>query len=799
MIRNWIEPPELRPPLELQETVGGHPLVASLLARRGFTDPGRALAFLDPTLYRPSPPGELPGLEAATALLQKAIRQGETICVWGDFDVDGQTATSILVSTLRELGGKVMYHIPLRERESHGVNLAGMERVIEAGAGLLLTCDTGITAHAEAGYARSRGVPFIISDHHDLPANLPQAEAVVNPKLLAPDHPLAGLPGAGVAYKLAEELLERAGRPERAAALLDLAALGIVADLAALTGDTRYLLQLGLIELRRTGRPGIQAILELAGVEAAGLTEEHIGFVLAPRLNALGRLSDANPAVELLTTGNLIQARTLAYQLEGLNARRKLLTDQVFQAALTQIEREPGLLDEAALVLSHPAWPGGVLGLVAGRLVERFNRPALALTCPPGEVARGSARSVPGCNITAAIAAQAELLIGFGGHPMAAGLALDPERIPEFRRRLSKTVAEMCAGSRQPHGLQIDALLPLAAANLELAEELERLAPFGSGNPPLTLAAANLTFKSQATLGRSGEHLAITVSDEAGQDFRLVWWGGGGWPRVEGRFDLAYRLRASSYRGTRQAQLEWAAARPIEAAAVELKSRPAIQVVDLRRMPQPLALLKDITSGRESAEQSKQDAIREDREREQAGTQIWREGEAAERLGEQGVNGCDRLELAAGAELIIWTSPPGPQELRAALECVSPEIVYLFGVRPATETPEALLKRLAGLAKYAVRTQAGVVSLERLAASTAQRTAAVRAGLTWLEGTGHLALLEEAGDRLLIGAGTGPGKASSPDSERIYEILKAILAESAAFRDYFATAAKDSLLDETLP
>ncbi|HZD57245.1 MAG TPA: DHH family phosphoesterase, partial [Anaerolineales bacterium] len=401
----WVEPEDVEVPEALQEAVGGQPLVARVLARRGFSAPAEAEAFLNPDCYEPASPNELPGMEAAVERLRRAIRQGEAICVWGDFDVDGQTSTTTLVSTLGDLGAEVSFHIPVRASESHGVNLPELEKIIRGGAQVVLTCDTGIAAHQAAAYAKNEGVDFLISDHHDPPESLPEALAIINPKLLpsGPDgksHPLVTLPGVGVAYKLAEALYAEAGRREEVEKHLDLAALGIVADIAVQTGDTRYLLQRGLRALRATQRAGVKAMMELAEVNPANLTEEHIGYALGPRLNALGRLSDANLAVEFLTTQDTGRARLLATQLEGLNAQRQLLTSQVFQAAQSQIERDPGLLDYAALVLAHPHWPAGVIGIVASQLVEHYDKPVVLISAPPGETARGSARSVEGCNIT---------------------------------------------------------------------------------------------------------------------------------------------------------------------------------------------------------------------------------------------------------------------------------------------------------------------------------------------------------------------------------------------------------------
>ena len=368
MPKLWLEPQEISVPAEMTALVGGHPLVAQTLARRGIHTPEAARSFLDPDHYQPASPTELPGLAAAASRLAGAVQQHESICVWGDFDVDGQTATTVLVSTLRALGAEVTFHIPVRDRESHGVNLPVLREIIARGVKVILTCDTGITAHEAADNACQQGVDFIITDHHDLPPTLPEAVAIVNPKLLPDNHALGTLPGVGVAYKLAEELCNLM-RPLsfQASSLVDLAALGIVADIAVQTGEARYLVQRGLEMLRKTDRPGLKALMESAELNPAWMTEEHIGFVIAPRMNALGRLADANLSVEFLTTQDLGRARVIATMLEGLNARRQLLTSQVFQAAQAQIEREPALLDDPVLVLWQPSWPAGVIGIVASR------------------------------------------------------------------------------------------------------------------------------------------------------------------------------------------------------------------------------------------------------------------------------------------------------------------------------------------------------------------------------------------------------------------------------------------------
>ena len=558
-MKTWLKPQQILVPAELADAVGGHPLVSEILVRRGMTELDHIQAFLDPELYIPASPYDLDDMQIAVDRLQVALRERQRICVWGDFDVDGQTATTLLVSTLQDLGGIVEYHIPLRSKESHGVNLPALRQIIEGGIELLLTCDTGISAHEAVTYARSQNVDVIITDHHVLPQDLPDAFALIDPKRGSANHPLSGLPGVGVAYELAQALFERMDRSGEAEEHLDLVALGIVADLALQIGDVRYLLQRGLARLRRPQRLGLQIMMEMAEIDPPGLTEEHIGFELAPRMNALGRLGDANQSVEFLTTRDKGRARILATQLEGLNAQRKLITGQVFQAAQAQIETDPELLRDAALVLSQPAWPAGVIGIVASRLVERYTRPVLLIACPPGELARGSARSIPGVDISAAIAAHQDMLAGFGGHPMAAGFALQAERIPEFRRALSETVAEMIGEADLAPTIQIDGHLPLADLTVDLVSDLERLAPFGPGNPNLVFISQDLQFYGHKPLGRSGEHLLIKLASLSGVEFKAVWWGGGIEPLPEwlvrgAVLELAYSVHSRNYRGRRRCQ-----------------------------------------------------------------------------------------------------------------------------------------------------------------------------------------------------------------------------------------------------
>ena len=677
--KSWLEPVLIEVSAEMREAVGGHPLVVQTLVRRGITTPQAAREFLDPDAYPSASPNELPGLEGLVERLARAVTTGEPVLVWGDFDVDGQTATSLLVSGLSKVKAQVDYYIPNRAGEGHGVQLEALRRRLDSASmndhGVLLTCDTGITAHAAVEYAQSRGVDVLVSDHHELPAMLPQARSITNPRFLPDTHPLSSLPGVGVAYKIIEALFSALGLPGEQEQFLDLAALGIIADVAKLRGEARWLVQRGLAAMHQSLRPGLAALLEVARVNPANLSEEHLAFEVAPRLNAIGRLGDANPAVELLTTQDVGQARVLAQQLESYNQERRLLTRQVLQGALALIEREPDLIRPAALVLYQPSWPGGVLGIVASKLVERYGKPALLLSGAPGDLARGSARSVTGINLTQALTGCAHLLNSYGGHAMAAGMSLDVERLAEFRLALSRAI--QAQGEIPEPSLQIDAYLDLGELSLELAADQERLAPFGAGNPTLVFAQSDMRLSEVTTMGK-GEHLRLQVTDQSGSTYSLVWWQGADHELPEGAFDLAYSIRASTYRGQRQLQIEWLDHRPAVQSALEI-TRPVEVAGDFRSAAQPLARLRPLL--------------------ELDQVQVWAEGSGLARLQELGVPARSRQELEPCIHLAIWTSPPSADVLRETLGRVSPQYVYLFNVPPGDEDVSAFLQHLAGMAR----------------------------------------------------------------------------------------------------
>ena len=754
MTNRWIDPSPVDIPAWLSD-LNLPQLVAQALVRRGITSPEDAQAFLDPSAHPENSPFDLSGMNAAVERIHLAIRNHEPICIWGDFDVDGQTSTALLVQMLRILGADVTYHIPIRAVSSHGVHIPELIELIDHGVKLILTCDTGITAHKAVDFATSRGVDFVITDHHDLGETLPDAVAIVNPKMLSSEHPLSTLAGVGVAYKLAQALLEKVPSSQLTSyELLDLVALGLIADVALLQGDTRALVQKGLAALRETKRLGLQVIMEIAGVQPETINEETIGFTFAPRLNAMGRLGDANPAVELLTTNDPVRARVLATQLEGLNSQRRLLTSQVYRAAESQLREDPSLLEQPAIVLGHPAWPGGVVGIVASRLKDRYNKPVILFNTAVGEPARGSARSIEGLHITEAIAQQKELLLGFGGHPMAAGMALEQENLPAFRKGLGKTLESMLGDMvYEEPSLQIDAWLPFDELTFDLADHIEQLSPFGAGNPSLNFASRNVTLLAVRKIGKTQEHLRLNLEDEHGNTTSVLWWNGmdDELPETGSKIDIAYSLRASTFRGERQLSLQFIDYRLVEEKHVEVKGKK-VEVIDLRNDVKAFKRLNVLT---------------------------FAEGNDRKKL-----EGVDRYSVEKSDHVAIYTTPSGPAELKALIEKVKPQRVYLVAQNPPAEKTDDFLTRLAGMTKFVIAKKDGETTVPALAAAIAQRESTVRIGLEWLAAGGHIAIQWE-GDAVSLS--TGNGEAHPHVQKELYVAVNGLLDETAAYRNYVLT------------
>ena len=782
----WLEPEDIEIPAELLPIVENNPLVAAVLVRRGIATAAAARSFLDPACYRPAPAADLPGLSAAVVRLEEAIRRQELIGVWGDFDADGVTSTALLLGSLREVGAQALFYIPDRATESHGIHIPSLQRLISRGIRVLLTCDTGSTDLAAVAYARGQGVDVIITDHHDLGPEMPSALAFVNPKLLPNSHPLRDLSGVGVAYKLIEEMFGRRGQADSADQQLDLVAIGQVADVSALRQDVRYLVQRGLVVIRGAGRMGLRALMEVAGIEPGGVTEHQIGFALAPRLNALGRLTEATAAVELFTTHDVVRARTIATEMEALNLERQLLSSQVLDAAVSIIERDSALLRSPVIVVDRPGWPAGVLGIVAGQLAQRYQRPAIVISTSEDGVGRGSARSVAGIDIREAIAAQKRLLHRFGGHPMAAGLSIAVADIPAFREAIVRTVAGLIGDQPPEPSLEIAAYMPLSALTLSLASQIERLAPFGVGNPPVYLATRNVRIVQQAIIGQAEKHRRLTIQDQDGQSAVVLWWNGANQELPEGPFDLAYTVRTRDYLGYPEIQLHWEDARLSGREAIDIargvgqkalstgRDALSLEITDCRGAVRPEARLKDLLAGLAG----------------EAG-EIWAEG--LETLPE-GAHRRDRLSPAH--TLVIWTAPAGPQELRQALAAVMPGHVVVFDQIASLDAPQPFLARLISLVKYDLNVRGGRCRIADLAAAMGHREQTVRKGVEWLVARGQIVVINEEDGVLLLDRANRPVEGRAED---LYRQLRVLLDETGAYRSFFRRADLRALFTQTWP
>lgn len=768
--REWtlLDKPPI--PRSLSDHLPYHRIVLQTLVQRGFTSLSSVQQFLDHKKYLPASPFDLPDMEKAVERITRARNNHQLVGVWGDFDVDGQTSTAILVATLHALNVKNIFHIPVRGRETHGIGLEALDEFISNSVDLILTCDTGVTAHESIAYAKSRGIDVVITDHHLLPDVLPEAVAVVNPRRLAADHPLATLPGAGTALKLAEALSSTCDSNFDPESLHDLAALGIIADLAELRADTRYLAQSGLYALRRTPRPALAALLAAAEVNHLNLTEEQVSFSLAPRLNAVGRLADANPIVNFLLSTDPAQIAVTVNQVEGLNSRRKLLCDQVFTGAQSMIEQNHSLLEHAALVLHHPEWPGGVVGIVASRLVEIYHRPVILLTGQPGESLRGSARSVEGIDITAVLRRNRELLLNFGGHPMAAGLSLEESNLSAFVRGLDRVLNEQVTLTAIKPLLQIDDEIYPSDISFELARSLEVLAPFGPGNPPLVFSCRNMQVTETRSVGKLGEHLLVDVEDPTGNVNRCIWWNGQGLPLPEGYFDLAYSSRATNYRGEDQVSLEWIDYRQLTDQIIPEIANPKKRTenIDLRSTTSPREELLRL--------------IRQDPK------QIWQEGND-----KYGISGLSRDNLKAGRDLVIWTVPPNIPTLREIIRTVQPASIYWFLVSPAEHQLAVFLRQLARSIKDQFNDGFNDFDLPKLAASYAVSAQMIELGIKWLASKGVIQIEDHTADiyKLLPG-----GFADATTESRLAQSLKQIFRELQAFSNHLRKTDLDQLVEE---
>ncbi len=546
------------------------PLLAQVLIARGFDEPEPAKAFLNARLGDLFEPSLLPGIDEAADRIVNAISGRRRITIYGDYDVDGVTATSLLWHCLRLCGAIVDYYIPCRMEEGYGLNQAALSQLHEEDpARLVVSVDCGIASVREAELAQSLGLELIITDHHQIGDELPAAAVLVHPRLPGSAYPFGDLCGVGVALKLAWAICQRLGDGRRASprmreflmSAVGLAAIGTVADVVPLISENRVLVRYGLQSLRENASPGLRALMKVAGLlEKPELKADDIGFALAPRINAAGRLGQARLAVELLTTENAERALMLAQYLDELNKNRRTVERRILKQAKELVELHPEWQEHKTLVLAHHDWHPGVIGIVASRVAEEFSKPAVLISLREDGTGQGSGRSFAGFNLYEGLAACAECVTGFGGHQAAAGVRMQATQVDSLR----KTLADFAASSFHPTDseteLKIDAEVMLSEVTVRAVQELDRLGPFGQLNPSPRFVANKVELaEPPKTMGEGDRHLAVRLKQNR-TAMRAIAFGRGEWAEelkaVDGPLSVSFAPTINSFGGFDRVELQ---------------------------------------------------------------------------------------------------------------------------------------------------------------------------------------------------------------------------------------------------
>lgn len=535
-------------------------IVGRLLALRGLTTEESISEFLNPDYTKLYDPFIFQDMKKACARIWQAIENREKIVIYADYDADAITACSVMYLSLKKLGGIVDYYIPDRFTEGYGINQEAIKKIKDDGAGLVITVDCGINAVEETGLCNSLGMDIVITDHHELTGELPAAYSIINPKNPHDKYPFPYLTGVGVAYKLVIALYSDSSRLQSKNIpigwekwLMDFVAIGTVADLQSLTSENRTIVSFGLKVLNKTRWPGIKALLDAAGIYPGKLDTYSMGFIIAPRINAAGRIKHADIAFRLLISENILEAQNLAIELNDLNSHRQMLTEQILSEARAQVELTP---DKKVLLAAGQNWPKGVVGLVAGKLVEEFGKPVLVME--KGEsMATGSGRSTSNFDLVAALTYAKPLLSKYGGHTQAAGFTLPVENIDSLHQKLLEYAEAHQLDNTEPV-LELDAELMIEQINWDTYGYLERFAPFGFGNPKPKFASYNFVINDYRLIGAQNQHLKLKVGKDGKYFDAIAFRQGFLFSKIKPgmKIDLAYELDCNEWNGSKDLQLK---------------------------------------------------------------------------------------------------------------------------------------------------------------------------------------------------------------------------------------------------
>ncbi|KXT62035.1 single-stranded-DNA-specific exonuclease RecJ [Lactococcus sp. DD01] len=538
-------------------------LAAQILWQRGIRAEEEIQAYLNPDLQQLHDPFLLHDMEKAVQRILTAIENGQNILIYGDYDADGMTASSVMKSALDELGAEVQVYLPNRFTDGYGPNLDVYKYFIQnEDIDLIITVDNGVAGHEAIAYAQSQNVDVIVTDHHSMPEVLPEAFAIVHPEHPESNYPFKYLAGVGVAFKVATALLDYIPSD-----MLDLVAIGTIADMVSLTDENRILVSHGLKVLANTERAGLMELMRLSGTDFEKVNEETIGFQIAPRLNALGRLDDPNPAIELLTGWDEEVAAEIAQMIDEKNSERKVIVENIFNQALTMITDEP------VQILYHKDWHKGVLGIVAGRLLEQFHKPIIMLAEEEG-ILRGSARSIESFNIFEALNEHRELFMAFGGHKQAAGMTFALENVEAIKQVMLDFIQENDIDMSEKSSLEVQGSLQFDEISLETIRSLEKLSPYGMDNPKPHFLLTDYQVEQARSMGKDNSHLKLKLVQN-GQALDAVYFGHGAESLEFEQSDteLVGTLSSNTWNGTTTVQLMVADARVNGVELLDIRSR----------------------------------------------------------------------------------------------------------------------------------------------------------------------------------------------------------------------------------
>ena len=605
---NWQFSPQVEDAdfTKIAKSVGLSSEVACLLFQRGIKDESSLKKFLEPSLEDLHDPYLLHDMDKAVDRIRQAIEQGELILVYGDYDADGMTSASIVKESLEQLGAECLVYLPNRFTDGYGPNASVYKYFIgQQGVSLIVTVDNGVAGHEAIDLAQSMGVDVIVTDHHSMPEVLPDAYAIVHPEHPEADYPFKQLAGCGVAFKLACALLE-----EVQVELLDLVAIGTIADMVSLTDENRIMVQYGLEVLRNTQRIGLQELFEIAGISSSDITEETVGFQLAPRLNALGRLADPNPAIDLLTGFDDEEVHEIALMIQEKNEERKEIVQAIYEEAKSLVDP-----NKSVQVLAKEGWNPGVLGIVAGRLLEELGQTVIVLNIEDGR-AKGSARSIEAVNIFEALDPHRSIFLAFGGHAGAAGMTLEVEQLDALSEILETYVKDKGIAAKGKSRLYLDEELDLESLSLDTVKSFEKLAPFGMDNQKPVFYIRDFQVENARSMGAGDSHLKLKIS-KGTANFEVVAFGQGAKATEFAQtkqLELAVTLSVNQWNGQTTLQLMMVDARvdgvqlfnirvknavlpdgvPVLDFTGELPDISSSPAVVVKNIPEDIRILKDI-------------------------------------------------------------------------------------------------------------------------------------------------------------------------------------------------------------